>query len=64
MNGLWNRQKKPEKVDWKALLRYEEISTLLVEVESFLNIHLLPYVYNENDKPQTPTPLVNFLKLR
>lgn len=52
------------KLTGKALLRYEEISTLLVEEESFLNLHLLPYVYNENDELQTLTPRVFFFKLR
>jgi hypothetical protein len=52
------------KIIGKALLSYEEMSTLLVEVETVLNLRPLTYVYNEKDEPCPLTPMhfLNFGK--
>ena len=51
------------KIIRKALLRYEELSILIV-VETVLNLHPLTYIYNENDEstPLTPMHFLNFGK--
>ena len=48
------------KIIGKALLNYEELSTLLIEVETVLNLHPLTYVYSENVEP-TPLTSMDFL---
>ena len=53
-----------QKIIEKALLSYEELSTLLIEVETVLNSHPLTYVYRENDEstPLTPKYFLNILE--
>jgi len=45
------------KIIGKASLSYEEMSSLLVEVEAVLNMRPLTYVYNEKDEPEPLTPM-------
>ncbi|XP_054711322.1 uncharacterized protein LOC129220912 [Uloborus diversus] len=52
------------KVIGKALLTFEEMTTLLTEVETVLNSRPLSYTYNEIDEPEALTPLhfLNYAK--
>ncbi|XP_054706547.1 uncharacterized protein LOC129216358 [Uloborus diversus] len=45
------------KIVGKALLNFEEMSTLLTEIETVLNLRPLTYVYNENSEPLPLTPM-------
>ncbi|GFY47685.1 integrase catalytic domain-containing protein [Trichonephila inaurata madagascariensis] len=40
-----------------ALLSFEEMTTLLTEIEAVLNLKLLSCVYEENDEPRPLTPM-------
>ncbi|GFS44202.1 uncharacterized protein TNIN_8971 [Trichonephila inaurata madagascariensis] len=48
------------KIIGKALLSFEEMTTILTETEAVLNLRPLSYVYEENDEPRPLTP-VHFL---
>ncbi|GFY68601.1 integrase catalytic domain-containing protein [Trichonephila inaurata madagascariensis] len=45
------------KILGKALLSFEEMTTILNEIESVLNLRPLSYVYEENDEPRPLTPM-------
>ena len=45
------------KVLGKALLNYDEMMTVLTEIEAVLNLHPLSYVYGESDEPTPLTPM-------
>ncbi|XP_054720923.1 uncharacterized protein LOC129230545 [Uloborus diversus] len=45
------------KIVGKTLLNFEEMSTLLTEIETVLNLRPLTYVYNENSEPLPLTPM-------
>ncbi|GFT55172.1 uncharacterized protein TNCV_1433541 [Trichonephila clavipes] len=45
------------KILGKALLCFEEMTTILTEIEAVLNIRPLSYVYEENDEPRPLTPM-------
>ncbi|GFY57396.1 uncharacterized protein TNIN_158811 [Trichonephila inaurata madagascariensis] len=45
------------KILGKALLSFEEMTTILTEIEAVLNLRSLSYVYKENDEPRPPTPM-------
>ena len=52
------------KIIGRVLLNYEELSTLLIEVETDLNLRPLTYVYSEKDEltPLMPIHFLNFGK--
>ncbi|KAG1927518.1 hypothetical protein F2P79_024188 [Pimephales promelas] len=59
--GFWERlvrsvKMSMRKVLGKASLTFEEMSTLLAEVEAILNSRPLTFVHNELDEPQPLTP--------
>ncbi|GFR01229.1 uncharacterized protein TNCT_616611 [Trichonephila clavata] len=41
----------------KTLLSYEEMTTILTEIKSVLNLRPLSYVYQESDEPRPLTPM-------
>ncbi|GFY39626.1 uncharacterized protein TNIN_116181 [Trichonephila inaurata madagascariensis] len=45
------------KILGKALLSFEEMTTILTEIEAVLNLRPLIYVYEENDEPRPLTPM-------
>ncbi|GFY40423.1 uncharacterized protein TNIN_71421 [Trichonephila inaurata madagascariensis] len=45
------------KILGKALLSFEEMTTILTEIEDVLNLRPLSYVYEENDEPIPLTPM-------
>ncbi|GFW23766.1 uncharacterized protein TNCV_2033091 [Trichonephila clavipes] len=45
------------KILGKALLSFEEMTTILTEIEVVLNRRPLSYVYEENDEPRPLTPI-------
>ncbi|GFY56619.1 integrase catalytic domain-containing protein [Trichonephila inaurata madagascariensis] len=45
------------KILGKALLSFEEMTTILTEIEAVLNLRPLSYVYEENDEPRPLTPM-------
>ena len=47
-----------KKVVGNARLTYEELKTLLIEIEGVLNSCPLTYVYELNEQPLTPSSLV------
>ncbi|GFX87558.1 DUF5641 domain-containing protein [Trichonephila clavipes] len=48
------------KILGKGPLNFEEITTVLTEIEAVLNLRPLSYVYEENDEPR-PLTLMHFL---
>ncbi|GFT55129.1 integrase catalytic domain-containing protein [Trichonephila clavipes] len=50
------------KILGKALLSFEEMTTILTEIEAVLNLRPRSYVYEENDEPRPLTPM-HFFKL-
>ncbi|GFS32225.1 uncharacterized protein TNIN_168651 [Trichonephila inaurata madagascariensis] len=48
------------KILGKALLSFEEMTTILTEIEAVLNLRPLSYVYEENDEPRPLTPYAFF----
>lgn len=50
----------PIKDNWKIPIELRRKSKLLVKVEFILNLHLLTYLYKENDEPQSLTPMYFF----
>ncbi|CAL1272271.1 unnamed protein product [Larinioides sclopetarius] len=50
------------KILGRALLNFEEMSTVLTEIEAVLNLRPLSYVYGESDEPEPLTPMhfINF----
>ncbi|GFQ64309.1 integrase catalytic domain-containing protein [Trichonephila clavata] len=48
------------KILGKALLSYEEIATILSEIEAVLNLRPMSYVYDESDQPR-PLTTMHFL---
>lgn len=59
--GFWERLVRSvknclKKVLGKASLNFEEMTTILTEVEAVLNSRPLSYVHNDTDEPQPLTP--------
>ncbi|GFY72105.1 integrase catalytic domain-containing protein [Trichonephila inaurata madagascariensis] len=45
------------KILGKAPLSFEEMTTILTEIEAVLNLRPLSYVYEENEEPRPLTPM-------
>ncbi|GFW96480.1 integrase catalytic domain-containing protein [Trichonephila clavipes] len=45
------------KILGKALLSFEEMTTILIEIEAVLNLRSLSYVYEKNDEPRSLIPM-------
>ena len=66
MGGFWERLVKSvkhclKKTIGRALLTFNEMATLIVEIEATLNNRPLTYVYDDAegiDQPLTPTDLI------
>ena len=57
LNGLVKRSLR--KILWRAKLSYEEVETILIEIEGILNSRPLGYVYDDNfEEPLTPSHLM------
>jgi len=50
------------RVSWRFIVDYDELNTLVVEVESLINSRLLTYIYDDEESishPMTPSHLVS-----
>lgn len=61
--GFWERLVREKKVLEKASLNFEEMTTILTEVEAGLHSRPLSYIHNAH-KPQPLTPLHFFVGKR
>ena len=71
MRGFWERmvqmvKRSLRKVIGRATLQFDELNTLLIEVEAIVNCHPLTFVYDDSEGvsyPLTPSHLINSHRL-